>query len=132
MDKLTSLEKYVIVPNIGFYGGFVYDGKDIELCDDHDVDAGYDFRVQQKIVDGKLYTDIKRYYTRENGKQVTEISQMEIEVEKGELLVYVEGLGFTIPEHRMCKIGEAIEQYKLVEGIGNDTGIHEEKGTTSD
>lgn len=114
MKKLESLEKYVVVPNVGFYGGFKYDGEDIVLCDDHDVDAGYDFKVKQRIETDVLITDIERSYERKNGKKVTEKSHQEVELEKGQLLVYVEGLGFTIPEYNMCLIDEAIGQYNLL------------------
>ena len=78
MKKLETLDKYVVLPNVGFYGGFVYDGEDIFLCDDHDEDEGYDFRVTQKIVDGKLITDLKRSYERKNGKVVAEESHLEV------------------------------------------------------
>lgn len=114
MKKLKSLQKYVIVPNVGFYGGFKYDGEDIFLCDDHDVDVGYDFKVKQRIENDVLITDTERTYERENGKKVTEKTHQEVEIEKGQLLVYVEGLGFTIPEYKMCLVDEAIEQYKLI------------------
>lgn len=114
MKKLEKLEKYVVLPNVGFYGGFEYDGEDIFLCDDHDEDEGYDFRVTQEIKDNKLITDLKRSYERKNGKVVVEASHLEVEIEKGDLLVYVEGTGFTIPEYRMCKIDQAIDQYNLL------------------
>ena len=114
MKQLDNLEKYVIVPNVGFYGGFLFDGNDIALCDDHDTDTGYDFKVTQKIVNGLLITDMTKEYTRKNGKKVTEVSHQEVEIEKGQLLVYVEGLGFTIPEYRMIKVDEAIRQYELL------------------
>ena len=114
MKQLESLEKYVVVPNVGFYGGFQYDGEDIHLCDDHDADEGYDFKVTQEIKDDVLITDMERTYLRKNGKRVTEKSHQEVELEKGQLLVYVEGMGFTIPEYRMCRVEEAIEQYNLL------------------
>lgn len=116
MKKLESLDKYVILPNVGFYGGFKYDGEDIFLCEDHDTDEGYDFKVTQKIENHRLITDITRRYERKNGNVVEEESHMEVELEKGELLVYVEGTGFTIPEYRMCRVEEAIEQYNLLKG----------------
>lgn len=119
MKQLESLEKYVVVPNVGFYGGFKYDGEDILLCDDHDTDEGYDFKVAQKIVGDVLITDIERIYMRKNGKKVTEQSHQEVEIEKGQLLVYVQGVGFTIPEYRMCLIDKAIEQYNLLRGDKN-------------
>ena len=116
MKQLDRLEKYVVVPNVGFYGGFQYDGEDIMLCDDHDTDEGYDFKVAQKIVGDVLITDIERTYLRKNGKKVTEQSHQEVEIEKGQLLVYVQGVGFTIPEYRMCLVDAAIEQYQLLKG----------------
>ena len=114
MKKLESLEKYVIVPNVGFYGGFRYDGQDIELCDDHDTDENYDFRVKQKIEGGVLITDLTREYLLKNGKKVTESSHLEVEIAEGQLLVYVQGTGFTISEYKMCLIDEAIGQYELL------------------
>lgn len=116
MKTLNNLEKYVILPNVGFYGGYVFDGEDIFLCEDHDTDEGYDFKVTQKIENGTLITDLERTYTRKNGMTVTESSHQEVELEEGQLLVYVEGTGFTISEYRMCKINEAIEQYELLKG----------------
>ena len=116
MKQLDKLEKYVIVPNVSFYGGFVYDGEDIFLCDDHDTDEGYDLTVKQKIVNDVLITDLARTYERKNGKKVTEQSHQEVEIEKGQLLVYVEGVGFTISEYRMCLVDEAIGQYELLKG----------------
>ena len=114
MKQLEKLDKYVILPNVGFYGGFKYDGEDRFLCNDHDTDEGYDFCVTQKIETDVLITDIERTYTRKNGKQVRDRSHQEVELEKDQLLVYVEGVGFTIPEYKMCKVEEAIEQYELL------------------
>lgn len=116
MKQLENLDKYVIVPNVNFYGGFKYDGEDIMLCDDHDTDEGYDFKVTQKIVDDVLITDIERTVLRPNGKKVTERSHLEVEIEKDQLLVYVQGAGFTLPEYRMCLVDAAIDQYKLLKG----------------
>lgn len=114
MKELNSLEKYVVLPNVGFYGGFIYDGEDISLCEDHDVDEGYDFKVKQVIKNNYLITDIEREYITAKDKKVKETSHLEVEIEKGQLLVYVEGTGYTLPEFRMCKIDEAIEQYNLL------------------
>ena len=113
MKKIEKLDKYVILPNVGFYGGFVYDGEDIFLCEDHDTDEDYDFVVKQEIKNNILITDLTREY-KVKEKKIKEESHLEVEVEKGQLLVYVEGTGYTIPEYRMCKIDEAIKQYSLL------------------
>lgn len=114
MKQLENIEKYVIVPNVGFYGGFVYEGENIFLCDDHDTDTGYDFHVVQKIENHTLITDMERTYKRKNGKAVTEHAHQEVQIEPGQLLVYVQGQGFCIPEYKMCKIEEAIGQYEVL------------------
>ena len=33
MKKLEKLEKYVIIPNTRFYGGYIFDGEDIVILD---------------------------------------------------------------------------------------------------
>ena len=132
MKTLASLNKYVILPNIGFYGGFEFDGEDIFLCDDHDMDQDYDFKVKQYIKDSILITDMERTYTLKNLKKVTEISHLEVELEKGQLLVYVEGTGFTVPERDMCTVKDAMEQYRLLEEFGNDTGTGTEESASTD
>ena len=114
MKKLEKLEKYVAAPNLAFYGGFRYDGEDIFLCDDHDADGEYDFRVRQRIEGGRLVTELSRTYERKNGQPVTEQSQLSVGLTKGELLVYVEGIGFTVPEYAMCTVDEAMRRLGLL------------------
>lgn len=132
MKRIEMLDKYVVMPNVGFYGGFVYDGEDIFLCDDHDTDEGYDCTVRQEIRNGVMITDLAREYTTRNDKKVKETSHLEVEIEKGQLLVYVEGTGYTIPEYRMCKVDEAISLYDILRGDQNDVGRDEAEGTGSD
>ena len=131
MEKIESLDKYVIVPNVRFYGGFIYDGEDIFLCEDHDTDEGYDFKVRQEIKNNYLVTDIEREYTTAKDKTIKETSHLEVEIEKGQLLVYVEGTGYTLPEFRMCKIDEAINQFNILRGENNDTKGNEEESIIS-
>ena len=132
MRKLEHLEKYVITPNVGFYGGFKWDGEDIFLCDDHDVDGNCDIRVVQKIEEGKLITDLTKKYEYQPGKYVTEVSHMEVDIEANQLLVYVEGMGFTISEYKMCTIDEATDIYKLLKGeVRDDNTETDEKNSAS-
>lgn len=116
MRELKRLDKYVITPNIAFYGGYIHDGADIKLCEDHDMDDGYDLKVKQTIESDVLITELEREYTRKNGKTIKEKSYQEVEIEKGQLLIYIEGVGFTIPEYKMCKTDEAIRLYEILEG----------------
>ena len=64
IKKLESLEKYVITPNVRFYGGYVYNGEDIELCNDKDEEEGYKVHIQDKIIDGHLIKQVEQEYMK--------------------------------------------------------------------
>ena len=72
--------------------------------------------MKQIIESDVLITELEREYTRKNGKTIKEKSYQEVEIEKGQLLIYIEGVGFTIPEYKMCKTDEAIRLYGILEG----------------
>lgn len=114
IKKLESLEKYVITPNVRFYGGYVYNGEDIELCNDKDEEEEYKVHIQDKIIDGHLIKQVEQEYTMSNGKKVKQKEYQDIELEENQLLIYVEGQGFVISEYKMLTIDEAIEKYKLL------------------
>ncbi len=128
LKKLDKLTKYVIYPNTRFYGGYTYDGKDIELCDDSDSiknEKGkevFKINVKQKILNGVLYTDINSTKTyKDDTKQFDTIHQ-ELQMKKGQLLVYVEHQGFVISEYKMVTIERAKRIYDILGGNKNDTG----------
>lgn len=128
IKKLDKLTKYVIYPNTRFYGGYTYDGKDIELCDDSDSiknEKGkevFKINVKQKILNGVLYTDINSTKTyKDDTKQFDTIHQ-ELQLKKGQLLVYVEHQGFVISEYKMVTIERAKRIYDILGGNKNDTG----------
>lgn len=128
LKKLDKLTKYVIYPNTRFYGGYTYDGKDIELCDDSDLiknEKGkevFKINVKQKILNGVLYTDINSTKTyKDDTKQFDTIHQ-ELQLKKGQLLVYVEHQGFVISEYKMVTIEKAKRIYDILGGNKNDTG----------
>lgn len=116
MKKLEVLTKYVIVPNVRFYGGFIYDGEDIFLCDDTDEDEDYYIHIKQKIVNNVLITDGEKEYKTLKGKVVKEKWFQEVEIEKNQKLVYIEGQGFTLSEYKLVTIDEAKEVYELLKG----------------
>lgn len=128
IKKLDKLTKYVIYPNTRFYGGYTYDGKDVELCDDSDSikdEKGkevFKINVKQKILNGVLYTDINSTKTyKDDTKQFDTIHQ-ELQLKKGQLLVYVEHQGFVISEYKMVTIERAKRIYDILGGNKNDTG----------
>lgn len=128
MKKLESLEKYVITPDVRFHGGYVFDGEDIDLCDDTYEDYGKikkddgteedikvtEINVKQKIIDSVLITDLTSERITATGRKIKEISHMEFELTKGELLIYIEEQGFVVPKYKMLKIDEAIERLELL------------------
>lgn len=131
LKKLDKLTKYVIYPNTRFYGGYTYDGRDIELCDDSDSiknEKGkevFKINVKQKILNGILYTDINSTKTyKDDTKQFDTIHQ-ELQLKKGQLLVYVEHQGFVISEYKMVTIDRAKRIYDILGGNKNDTGEFE-------
>lgn len=114
MRKLERLEKYVITPNVRFYGGYIYDGKDIELCDDEENEEDYKIHIKDKIIDGYLIKDVEKEYKMKNGRKVIQKEHQEIELDENQLLIYVEGQGFVISEYLMLTIDEAIHRYELL------------------
>lgn len=120
MRKLEKLEKYVITPNVRFYGGFKYDGQDIFLCDDKIEEENFKISVKQIIKDNVLITDGTKEYMTNKGKHVKESWHQEVEIDEGQLLVYVEDVGFTISEYKMATIEEAQEIYELLKGDNKD------------
>ena len=114
MRTLENLEKYVVLPNVDFYGGWKYDGEDIFLCDDCEESEERGIRITQRIESGKLISHIRKHYILRNGKKVTEDVYKETELDEGQLLVYVAEKGFVLPEYVMAPIEEAISQYELL------------------
>lgn len=120
IEKLNKLDKYVVMPNTKFYGGFIYNGKDIDLCDDNESfndDNGneiYNIHIRQIIKRDVLYTDIESNTIMKNGKKVKQIEHQELEIEKGQKLIYLEDRGFTISEYKIVTIDEAKKLYDLL------------------
>ena len=120
MKKLEKLEKRVIYPDVQFYGAYIHTGEDIYLCDDVEEDEDTKVRIECYIKDNVLYTNIERCFKTVKGRIVNEEIHQSISVNKGEVLVYVQGSGFVVPEYKMVTIPEAIELYKILENGGNE------------
>lgn len=132
MKKIKKLDKYVIKPNLAFYGGYKFSGENIELCDDFDEiknEEGvqiYTENIKQYIENNVLYTKIEIMRILKNGKKVLQNESQEIEIEKGQLLVYVQHRGFVISEYQMLTIDDAQKLYECLRGDQNDTEGNEE------
>ena len=127
MKKLEKLEKYVITPNVNFYGGFKYDGEDIFLCDDKINEKNFKLTINQIIKNNVLITDGTKQYKTNKGKTVKDSWHQEVEIDKGQLLVYVEGVGFTISEYKMVTIDGAKEIYDILKGDRKDVSKGNER-----
>ena len=127
MRKLEKMEIFVVMPNVNPHGGYIHTGENIILCEDQDIEyENVDDEngnkkeveventiVKQMIVDNKLITNLKSKYMMRNGKWVEEETHQEIELTKGQLLIYVKGKGFVIPEYKMLKVDEAIKCFDI-------------------
>lgn len=120
MKKLEKLEKYVITPNVNFYGGFIYDGEDIFLCDDKVEEENFKVTIKQVVENNILKTDGTKEYKTNKDKKVKESWHQEVEIDKGQLLIYVDDVGFTISEYKMVTIDGAKEIYDLLKGDRRD------------
>lgn len=126
--KLESLTKYFIRPNTRFYGGYIHNGDNIYLCDDNDSMSdeegkeNFKINVKQRIENDILYTDIKSTRIYKNGMKQNDTIHQELELKKGQLLVYVEHQGFVISEYKMVTVDEAKKIYDILGGNKNDTG----------
>ena len=120
MKKLEKLDKYVIKPNVNFYGGFRYDGEDIFLCDDKIEEEKFKITIKQEIRNNVLVTDGTKEYLTNKEKHVKESWHQEVEIDKDQLLIYVEDVGFTISEYKMTTIDEAKEIYDILKGDNKD------------
>lgn len=114
MEKLNKLDKYVISPNVRFYGGYKHNGNDIELCDDFEEEEDYKVHIHDRIINNVLIKDVEREYKMKNSKRVKQKEHQEVELENNQLLIYVEEQGFVISEYIMLTIDEAIERYNLL------------------
>lgn len=132
MKKLKKLEKFVITPNVRFYGGFKYDGEDIFLCDDKIDEENYKIEIKQIIKNNVLITDGSKEYKTNKDKKVKETWHQEVEIDKGQLLVYVEEIGFTISEYKMVTIEEAQNIYDLLKGEKDDSTRNEKESIKTD
>lgn len=121
--KDGDLQKYVHAPDVSFYGVYICDGQDIELCDDkeeyfeEDVVEGQEPKLEQSLIikdvikDGILYKDRELIdYT----KGVKEVRHSEIKIRAGEKLVYVKFEGFVKTKTPLLNIDQAIERYELL------------------
>lgn len=128
--KLESLTKYFIHPNTRFYGGYTHNGDNIYLCDDNDSMSdeegkeNFKINVKQRIENDILYTDIKSTRIYKNGMKQNDTIHQELELKKGQLLVYVEHQGFVISEYKMVTVDEAKKIYDILGGNKNDSGAN--------
>ena len=126
MRKIEMLDKYVNLPDLQFFGGFIYDGNDIDL--DKDIQCEYDSEKEigrseiiDKIENNVLKKHTEKYFTRKNGKKIKEVSDTEFEIEKGQLIIFIPGYGYAIPQYKLGTIEEAISQYETLKNINDES-----------
>lgn len=112
------MEKYVIRPSLQFYVTYLVTGEQKEeITNDFEQDEdGNSLKIVQNIDGLKLTTKTTSTYKLKNGVEIKETSKMEMKMDKPQRLVYVAGKGYDIPERKICKIEEAIEDLEVLKG----------------
>lgn len=111
MEKLEKLEKYVKAPDTQFYGAYFYDGVDRELHNETIYEDGYTLTIID-IVENGIF---KKHKVLTDGKGLKEEENIEYPLKDGEMLIFVQNMGFTKTTTPMMTIEEAIERYKLLD-----------------
>ena len=123
MKKLEQLEKRVIYPDVQFYGAYIHTGEDIYLCNDIEENEDSKAQIECYIKENILYTNIKQEYKTIKDRIVKNEIYQSISLKDNEVLIYVQGSGFVVPEYNMVTIPEAIDLYKLLENGGNEDEV---------
>ena len=111
MKQLEKLDKYVRVPDVNFYGAYFYDGEDIELHNETEDFEDTVLTIIDTIEDGVF----KKYKKLEvKSKKLVEESTVTYPLEKGQMLVYVENMGFTEVKG-LVSLEDAINRLKMLD-----------------
>lgn len=111
MKQLEKLDKYVRVPDVNFYGAYFYDGEDIEL---HNETEDFDDTILT-IIDTIENGIFKKYKKLEvKSKKLVEETTLTYPLEKGQMLVYVENIGFTEVKG-LVSLDDAINRLKMLD-----------------
>lgn len=111
MKQLEKLDKYVRVPDVNFYGAYFYDGEDIELHNETEDFEDTVLTIIDTIEDGVF----KKYKKLEvKSKKLVEESTVTYPLEKGQMLVYVENMGFTEVKG-LVSLDDAINRLKMLD-----------------
>lgn len=111
MKQLDKLDKYVRVPDVNFYGAYFYDGEDIEL---HNETEDFDDTILTIIdtIENGIFKKYKRLEVK--SKKLVEESTVTYPLEKGQMLVYVENMGFTEVKG-LVSLEDAINRLKMLD-----------------
>lgn len=111
MKKLDKLEKYVRVPDVNFYGAYFYDGEDIELHNESETIDDKTLTIVDTIENGIFH---KHKVLEVKDKGLVEITDTTYPLEKGQMLVFIENLGFTEVKG-LVSLENAINRLKMLD-----------------
>lgn len=111
MKKLESLEKYVRVPDVNFYGVYTYDGEDIELHNETETIDDKSLTIIDTIENGIFHKYKKLEIKNDNLVEVTDLTYP---IKEGEKLAFVQNMGF-VKMRGIESLDNAIERLKLLD-----------------
>lgn len=119
MKTLEKLEKYVRVPDVNFYGAYFYDGEDIELHNETETLDDKTLTIVDTIENG-IFHKHKKLTIGETG--LVEITDTTYPLTKGQMLVFVENMGF-VEVKGLVSLEDAINRLKML-----DSNYYDENG----
>lgn len=111
MKKLEKLEKYVRVPDVNFYGVYFYDGEDIELHNETETVDDKSLTIIDTIENGVFH---KHKELKVGEKNLIEVSDLTFPIEKGQMLAFVQNMGF-VEVKGIESIDSAINRLKMLD-----------------
>ena len=112
MEKLEKLEKYVRIPDVSFYGTYIYDGVDRELHNEKVTEGDYTLEIID-IVENGIF---KKHKTLTNDKGLKEEEILEYPLKENDTLSFVENMGFT-KVNGLIPLDKAIDKLKLLKDL---------------
>lgn len=116
MKKLESLEKYVRVPDVSFYGAYFYDGDDIELHNNTETIDDNTLTIIDTIKNGVFH---KHKELKVGKTNLIEITDTTYPLKKGQMLVFIENMGF-VEVKGLVPLNDAINRLKMLDSNNYD------------
>ena len=123
MKKLEKLEKYVRIPDVSFYGTYIYDGEDRELHNETIESDGYTLTIEDKVENGIF----KKHKILTDKTGLKEEEYTEYPLKENDELSFVENIGFTKVKG-LIPLEKAIDKLKLLKDLEVEDDTKRDEG----